>query len=87
MAIHEAWRRRSVSAEGTPDETCDATLDECREMERRVIETPAATLEGVAIKIMLLAEFMDDAPNGLTETDLLLSAAEDAKRLSGHLTA
>ena len=53
--------------------------------ERCLAAGPFGPSEGLPIKIMLLAEFMDEEPDGLTATKLLLSAAEGAKRLTAHL--
>ena len=59
----------------------DELMDECCALEREAIETPALTIKGMATKVILLQEFMEEKENGMTETDLMISAAEDAARL------
>ena len=87
VATYDVWRQKHQLDLRDDDDANNARLDDCRVLERRVTDTPATTPEGLAVKIILLAEFMEDDANGLTETDLLLSAAKDARNLLGRVAS
>ena len=79
--LHDQQARQRAERDRSGHTALEQRADEfgsaAAEIEQRIVDTPARTNRGVAVKLRL-----SDALEGVPDQDLVVSALEDAERLS-----